>query len=148
MSETTATPPGPDAPPTEVAPTVGQAVDPAAPAPPEPEEGGSRAWLGVVAVFVVLALLAGAVGVLFVRVRDAQDRADEAVTLAGNQDALDAKIASLDASLAQLQSGSATAEEVQTARDQLASLRKCVNTALDAFAQATQSGKPVSITKC
>jgi hypothetical protein len=155
MPETTASPPAPDAPVTAVA----------LPAPPEPgvpEPGpvsaepvggaepaeGSRAWLGGLAVFVSLALLAGAVGVLFVRVQDAQDRADKAVTLVGDQAALNTKIATLDASLSQLQSGSATAADLQTARDQLTSLRKCVNTALDTFAQATQSGKPVSITKC
>ena len=145
MTETTSTTPAPDAPPTPVATAV---PPPPVPAEPEPASRGSRAWLGVLGGFIVVALLAGATAVLFVRVQEAQDRADEAVTLAGNQDALTARIESVDASLAQLESGSATAEDLQAARDQLASLRKCVNTALDAWAQATQSGKPVSITKC
>ena len=153
MSETTAIPPSPDAPVTAVAlPAPPEPPAPPTPASAEPVGGGgsgsSRGWLGGLAVFVVLALLAGAVGVLFVRVQHAQDRADKAVTLVGDQAALDTRIATLDASLSQLQSGSASAADLQTARDQLTSLRKCVNTALDAFAQGTQSGKPVSITKC
>ncbi|MFA5885053.1 MAG: hypothetical protein WDA60_14475 [Acidimicrobiia bacterium] len=148
MTETTSTTPAPDAPPTSVATTVPPPPAPAALAEPEPASRGSRAWLGVLAGLIAVALLSGATAVLFVRVQEAQDRADEAVTLAGNQDALTTRIDSVDASLAQLESGSATSEDLQAARDQLASLRKCVNTALDSFAQATQSGKPVSITKC
>jgi hypothetical protein len=105
--------------------------------------------LGVLAIVVVIALLAGATAVLFVRVREAQDRADEAVALAGGQDALEARIADLDDTLAGLRSdASATADDVAAAREQVAALRKCVNNALDAWAHATQSGKPASITKC
>lgn len=122
---------------------------PPPPTPAAPEAPRSRAWLGVTALFVVVALLAGATAVLFVRVQEAQDRADEAVVLAGSQDALTVRLDELDASLAGLQSsGSATADELDEARDQVGALRRCVNNALDAWAQSTQAGQPAAITKC
>jgi hypothetical protein len=130
--------------PTDPAPAAVAVADPV----PAPKR--SKGWLGVLAVVMAVALLAGATAVLFVRVQEAQDRADEAVVLAGSQDdALDARLADLDATLASIQtSGTATADDVAAARDQVSALRKCVNTALDAWSQATQAGKPVSITKC
>ena len=87
--------------------------------------------------------------VLFTRVQDAQDRADEAVTLAGGQDEIQARLETLDATLASVESsGTATADDLDAVRAQVTTLRKCVNNALDSFSQATQTGKPVSITKC
>jgi hypothetical protein len=160
MTDPTAQPPGagtptpeaaadatvaPDSPvPTDPSVPVGAGVD----AMPPPKR--SKSWLGVLAAVVAVALLAGATAVLFVRVQEAQDRADEAVVLAGSQDdALDARLADIDATLASIQaSGTATADDVSAARDQVSALRKCVNTALDVWSQATQAGKPVSITKC
>ncbi len=131
--------------PTVSADSAGAAVVASEPAPKR-----SKGWLGVLAGVVAVALLTGATAVLFVRVQEAQDRADEAVVLAGSQDdALDARLADLDATLASIESsGTATADGVSAARDQVSALRKCVNTALDAWSQATQAGKPVSITKC
>lgn len=125
----------------EVAPaTVG-----AAPAPARP----SRAWMGVVILFVVVATLAGATIALFVRVQDAQQTADDAIVLAGNQDALNARLDELDATLAAVQAdGATTADELAAAQDQVGSLRKCLNSAIDSWAQATQTGKPTSVTKC
>ena len=153
MTETTTT--TPDA-------AVAPAPDPTVAAPTDPPPATvaveepvaapkrSKGWLGVLAGVIVVALLAGATAVLFVRVQEAQDRADEAVILAGSQDdALDARLADLDAQLASIEaSGTATADDVAAARDQVSALRKCVNNALDSWAQATQAGKPVSITKC
>ena len=137
-------------------PTVPPVPDEAAavtPPPPPPaatpEAPRSRAWLGFTALFVVVALLAGATAVLFVRVQEAQDRADEAVVIAGNQDVLAGRIDAVDATLASLQtSGTATADDIAAARDQVTSLRRCVNNALEAWSQATQAGKAISITKC
>ena len=128
----------------------------AAPPPPppvDPAPARSKAWLGGLVAFVAVALVAGATAVLFVRVQEAQDRADEAVVLAGNQDAsqeaLEARLDSLDAALADLESsGSTTSGDVESVRGQVAALRRCVNSALDSFASATQAGRPVSITKC
>jgi len=116
----------------------------------EPAPKRSKGWLGVLAAVMVMAVLAGATAVLFVRVQEAQDQADKAVVLAGSEnDALDARLADLDATLASIKtSGTATADDVTAAREQVSTLRKCVNNALDAWSQATQAGKPVSITKC
>lgn len=120
-----------------------------APVVPELPAARSRGWIGVLIGFVVLGLLIGVNAVLFTRVQDAQDRADEAVTLAGGQDEIQAQLQDLDARLASAESSSvAAADDVDAARAQVAALRKCVNAALDSFAQATQSGRPVSITKC
>jgi uncharacterized protein HemX len=145
MSEVTTVSPSPEA----ATPAPPPPAPPAPPAAPEAAPARSRAWLGVLAAFVAMALLAGATAVLFVRVQEADDRADEAVTIASNQDVLEARIASLDQSLAALESsGTTTADDVAAVGDQVSSLRRCLNNALDAFAQATQSGKPVSINKC
>jgi len=120
-------------------------VSPAAPVAARP----SRSWMGVVILFVAVATLAGATIALFVRVQEAQQTADDAVVLAGNQDALNARIDELDATLASIESeGSTAADQAATARDQVGALRKCVNNAIDGWSQATQSGKPVSIAKC
>lgn len=105
--------------------------------------------MGVVVLFVVVATLAGATIALFVRVQQAQRTADDAVVLAGDQDAMNARIDDLDATLAPIRSqGTDTADDVAAAREQVGALRKCVNGAIDAWAQATQSGKPASIAKC
>jgi hypothetical protein len=136
--------------PSESAAPATELVVPATePVVPEPRAAKSRGWIGVLVGFVVLGLLVGVNAVLFTRVQDAQDRADEAVTLAGGQDEIEAQLQDLDARLASAESSDvATADDVDAVRAQVAALRKCVNTALDSFAQATQSGKPVSITKC
>lgn len=121
----------------------------APPVTPEPAAPKSRAWLGVLAGFVVLALLVGATGVLFARVQDAQDQADEAVTLAGNQEQLRTQLDQINATLADIQQGQTdVSDDVAALTTKLTALRKCVNTALDGFSQATQTGKPVAITKC
>ena len=135
-----------EAPATTAAPPVGP---PSAPVTPEPAAPKSRAWLGVLAGFVVLALLVGATAVLFTRVQDAQDQADEAVTLAGNQAQLQTQLDQINATLADIQQSQTDAsDDVAALTTQLTALRKCVNTALDGFSQATQTGKPVAITKC
>lgn len=132
-----------------VAPTGVAPTPPPPPTSPVPAPVRSRAWLGTVALFVVVALLAGATVALFVRVQDAQDTADEAVVLAGNQDALNVRLDELDATLASLGTdATSTADDVAAARDQLGALRKCVNNAIDAWAEATQTGKAAAITKC
>jgi hypothetical protein len=149
MTDTTTTIP-PDA----VAPApVDEA--PAPPGPPvaevapAPAHRPSRAWMGVVVLFVAVATLAGATIALFVRVQDAQKTADDAIVIAGNQDALNGRIDQLDTTLASIQTdGAATADDLAAARDQVGSLRKCVNNAIDSWAQATQTGKPTSVTKC
>ena len=148
MTDTTTTP----------TPTATTVVDAPAPAPDSilapppvaaPAAPRSRTWMGVVILFVAVATLAGATIALFVRVQEAQQTADDAIVLAGNQDALNARIDEIDATLASIESeGSAAADQAATARDQVGSLRKCVNNAIDGWSQATQSGKPVSITKC
>src|SRR6478672_8321038 len=68
-------------PPTTVAPTTAPAAAPTAPPPvptepamPEAAVPTSTAWLGWLVGFVVVALLAGATAVLFVRVQDAQQQ--------------------------------------------------------------------------
>lgn len=126
-------------------------VPPAVPVAPAPggAPGRSRTWMGVVILFVAVATLAGATVALFVRVQEAQQTADDAVVLAGNLDALSSRVDDVDATLASMQDqGTTTADDVAAARDQVGALRKCVNNAIDAWAQATQSGKPASITKC
>jgi hypothetical protein len=135
--------------------TTSVPTSPAAPAAPppvtaEPATPQSRAWLGVLAGLVVLALVVGANAVLFLRVQDAQDRADEAVTLAdGNQDQMQAQLDEIDAMLASIEEGQQElGDDASTVSDQVSALRRCVNNALDGFAQVTQSGKPVSVTKC
>ena len=161
MSETPATPESalastataPAAPPEPTAafsaPPHDSTAPPLAPVAPTSTRPKSRGWIGVLVGFVVLGLLVGANVVLFTRVQDAQDRADEAVTLAGGQDEIEARLGDLDARLASVESSSAaTADDIDAVRIQVTALRKCVNAALDSFAQATQSGKPVSITKC
>ena len=59
----------------------------------------------MLAGLVVLALLVGATAVLFTRVQDAQDQADEAVTLAGNQEQLQTQLDQINATLADIQQG-------------------------------------------
>src|SRR6188768_3917007 len=118
MTETTTTPdtvPAPTPDPTAPAdPTGPPEVAAATVAEPAPAPKRSKGWLGVLAVVMAVALLAGATAVLFVRVQEAQDQADKAVVLAGSQDdALDARLADLDATLASIQtSGTATADDV------------------------------------
>ena len=135
--------------PTTAAPV---AAPPTAPAPIIPEAAApkSRAWLGALAGFVVLALLVGANAVLFLRVQDAQDQADEAVTLAGGrQEQLQVHLDQINSTLAEIEQAQAdSGDDVAALTVQLTALRKCVNTALDGFSQATQTGKPVAITKC
>jgi peptidoglycan hydrolase CwlO-like protein len=99
---------------------------------------------------VVVALLAGATGVLFVRVQDAQHQADDAVSLAGgNQAQLQAQLDQINQTLTRIeQDGQSTSDDVATLTSQLTALKKCVNTALDSIAQAGQTGKPVAVTKC
>jgi uncharacterized protein HemX len=130
--------------------TAVETNDAPAPAIPEPAAPSSKAWLGWLAGFVVVALLAGATGVLFVRVQDAQQQADDAVTIAGgNQAQLQSQLDQVNQSLAQIRSdGQATSDDVATLTAQLTALKKCVNTALDSIAQAGQTGKPVGVTKC
>ena len=132
--------------------TVGPEPEPESPPPPPPPPSaapGSKMWMAVVALFVVVGLLAGVAAALFVRVQDAQRTADDAVVLAGNQDALTARLDELDVTLSAVRTdGSATAEDLDAARSQVSALRKCVNNAIDDWAEATQSGKPASITKC
>jgi len=135
----------------EIAPvTAVETSDATAPAIPEPAGPSSNAWLGWLAGFVVVALLAGATGVLFVRVQDAQQHADDAVTIAGgNQAQLQSQLDQVNQTLAQMrQDGQATSDDVATLTNQLTALKKCVNTALDSIAQAGQTGKPVAVTKC
>ena len=124
------------------------APTPEAPAPEAPPS--SKAWLGWLAGFVVVALLAGTTGVLFVRVQDAQRQADDAVTLAGgNQAQLQTQLDQINQTLTQIRGdGHATSDDVATLTSQLTALKKCVNTALDSIAQAGQTGKPVAVTKC
>jgi uncharacterized protein HemX len=141
---------------TEPPVTAAAPVAPSPPAPPteavvpEPVAPASKAWLGWLAGFVVVALLAGVTAVLFVRVQDAQQQADDAVTLAGgNQAQLQAQLDQINQSLTQIQGdGQATSDDVATLTSQLTALKKCVNTALDSIAQAGQTGKPVAVTKC
>jgi len=141
---------------TEPPVTTAAPVAPSPPAPPteavvpEPVAPASKAWLGWLAGFVVVALLAGVTAVLFVRVQDAQQQADDAVTLAGgNQAQLQAQLDQINQSLTQIQEdGQATSDDVATLTSQLTALKKCVNTALDSIAQAGQTGKPVAVTKC
>jgi uncharacterized protein HemX len=141
---TTATPPPP------VTPTTPAA----APSPAPPTSTGpapkSRAWLGVLGGLVAVALLVGANAVLFLRVQDAQDRADEAITLtSGSQDQMQAQLDEIDASLARIeQDQQDQGDDANTLTNQVSALRKCVNNALDGFAQATQTGKPAAVTKC
>lgn len=130
--------------------TTAETVD--APVTPEPEPS-SRAWLGWLAGFVVVALLVGATAVLFVRVQDAQQQADDATEVAsvagGTQADLQARLDQIDQTLTLIQEdGQATRDDVADLMAQYTALRKCVNTALDAIAQAGQTGKPVAITKC
>jgi uncharacterized protein HemX len=130
--------------------TALETTDAPAPVAPEPSAPSSKAWLGWLAGFVVVALLAGATGVLFVRVRDAQQQADDALTIAGgNQAGLQSQLDQINQTLAQIQRDEqATSDDVATLTAQLTALKKCVNTALDSIAQAGQTGKPVAVTKC
>ena len=132
-----AAPAAPPTPPTE--PVVPEAAAPA-----------SKAWLGWLCGFVVVALLAGVTAVLFVRVQDAQQQADDAVTLAGgNQAQLQAQLDQINQTLTQIQQDEqATSDDVAALTSQVTALKKCVNTALDSIAQAGQTGKPVAVTKC
>jgi uncharacterized protein HemX len=137
---------------TTAAPVAPTAPPPASTEPvvPEPSGPSSRAWLAWLAGFVVVALLAGVTAVLFVRVQDAQQQADDAVTLAGgNQAQLQSQLDQINQTLAQIgQDDQATSDDVATLTSQLTALKKCVNTALDSIAQAGQTGKPVAVTKC
>ena len=142
---------------TTAAPVATPAVPPEAPPPaptepvvPESSAPSSKAWLGWLVGFVVVALLAGVTAVLFVRVQDAQQQADDAVTLAGgNQAQLQAQLDQINQTLMQIQhDGQATSDDVATLTNQVGALKKCVNTALDSIAQAGQTGKPVAVTKC
>jgi len=120
------------------------------PVSPEPAPPSSKAWLGWLVGFVIMALLAGATAVLFVRVHDAQQQADDAVTIAGgNQAQLQVQLDHINQTLTQIQrDGQATSDDVAAVTNQVTALKKCVNTALDSIAQAGQSGKPVAVTKC
>jgi uncharacterized protein HemX len=130
--------------------TALETADAPAPVAPEPATPQSSAWLGWLAGFVVVALLAGATGVLFVRVQDAQQQADDAVAVAGgNQAQLQSQLDQINQTLTRIQQdGQATSDDVATLTSQLTALKKCVNTALDSIAQAGQTGKPVAVTKC
>jgi peptidoglycan hydrolase CwlO-like protein len=130
--------------------TALETADAPAPMAPEPTAPQSKAWLGWLAGFVVVALLAGATGVLFVRVQDAQQQADDAVAVAGgNQAQLQSQLDQINQTLTRIQQdGQATSDDVATLTSQLTALKKCVNTALDSIAQAGQTGKPVAVTKC
>jgi peptidoglycan hydrolase CwlO-like protein len=130
--------------------TAVEIADAAAPVTPEPSAPSSKAWWGWLIGFVVVALLVGETGVLFVRVQDAQQQADEAVTLAGgNQAQLQAQLDQINEALTRIQQdGQATSNDAATLTTQLAALKKCVNTALDSIAQAGQTGKPVAVAKC
>ena len=139
--------------------TAVETTDPSAPNPapgpvtPTADPPSSKAWLGWLAGLVVVALLAGATAVLFVRVQDAQDQADDAAAVAavagGSQAQLQAQLDQINQSLSQLQDGEqATSDDVASLTSQYTALKKCVNTALDAIAQAGQTGKPVAVTKC
>ena len=128
-------------------------VAPTEPITPEPARSGSKAWLGWLVGFVALALMAGVTAVLFVRVQDAQQQADDATAVAavagGTQAELQSQLDEIDVTLSQLeQDGEATSEDVVALTNQYTALKKCVNTALDAIAQAGQTGKPVAVTKC
>jgi uncharacterized protein HemX len=128
-------------------------VAPSEPVDPEPPARSSKAWLAWLAGLVVVALLAGATAVLFVRVQDAQQQADDATAVAtvagGSQAQLQAQLNEIDQTLTELQQdGQATRDDVVDLTSQYTALRKCVNTALDAIAQAGQTGKPVAVTKC
>src|SRR5262245_32116465 len=123
------------------------------PAPPESATPSSKAWLGWLAGFVVVALLAGATAVLFVRVQDAQDQAHDAAAVAavagGTQAQLQAQLDEINQSLSQVQQdGQATSDEVASLTSQYTALKKCVHAALDAIAHAGQTGKPGAATKC
>jgi uncharacterized protein HemX len=119
---------------------------PTEPVVPEASAPASKAWLGWLVGFVVVALLAGVTAVLFVRVQDAQQQADDAVTIAGgNQAQLQTQLDQINQTLTQIQQdGQATSDDVATLSSQVTALKKCVNTALDSIAQAGQSGKPVA----
>jgi peptidoglycan hydrolase CwlO-like protein len=135
---------------TEPPVTVAAPVAPSEPVVLEPPARSSKAWLGWLAGFAALALLAGATAVLFVRVQDAQQQADDAVAVAGgSQTQLQAQLDQINRTLTEIQQdGQATRDDVADLTSQLTALKKCVNTALDAIAQAGQTGKPVTVTKC
>ena len=136
------------------APTVAAPTAPTAPATepvvPEAPPPASKAWLGWLAGFVVLALLVGVNAVLFVRVQDAEQQADDAVALAGgNQAQLQSQLDQINQKLAQLQADAqGTSDDVATLSSQVTALKKCVNNVIDGVAQAAQTGKPVAVTKC
>jgi uncharacterized protein HemX len=133
-----------------VAPLEAPPPVPTEPVVPEASAPASKAWLGWLVGFVVVALLAGVTAVLFVRVQDAQRQADDAVTIAGgNQAQLQTQLDQINQTLTQIQQdGQATSDDVATLSSQVTALKKCVNSALDSIAQAGQSGKPVAVTKC
>jgi len=146
-------PPAPTESPTAPAAPAAPAETTAAPTPPVVPQAAppsSKAWLGWLVGLVVVALLAGATAVLFVRVQDAQQKADDAVSVAGgNQAQLQAQLDQINQKLAQIeQDGQHTSDDVAALRTQVTALKKCVNTALDSIAQAGQTGKPVTVTKC
>ena len=130
--------------------TTLETTDAPGPVAPTPAAPSSKAWMGWLAGFVVVALLAGATGVLFVRVQDAQHKAQDAVTIAGgNQAQLQAQLDQINQSLTQIkQDNQATSDDVAKLTSQVGALKKCVNTALDSIAQAGQTGKPVAVSKC
>ncbi len=138
------------APAATAAPSEAPPPAPTEPVVPEAPAPTSKAWLGWLVGFVVVALLAGVTAVLFVRVQDAQQQADDAVTLAGgNQAQLQTQLDQINQTLTQIQQdGQATSDDVATLSSQVTALKKCVNTALDSIAQAGQTGKPVAVTKC
>ena len=146
----TATAPTAAAPTAPTGPPMAPPPAPTEPVIPEAAAPASKAWLGWLVGFVVVALLAGATAVLFVRVQDAQQQADDAVTLAGgNQAQLQSQLDQINQTLTQIQQdGQATGDDVAALTNQVNSLKKCVNTALDSIAQAGQTGKPVAVTKC
>ncbi|MEI8001746.1 MAG: hypothetical protein WCI50_10375, partial [Actinomycetes bacterium] len=118
---------------------------------PAPVTAGprSRGWVGVLVVGVVMALLLGVNGVLFVRVRDAQaasDRAARSATLeaqlAARLDALDRQVRSIDSSQVD------AAGQVAAVGKDVTALRKCVNDAVDGIAKAVATGKAGTVSKC
>jgi uncharacterized protein HemX len=150
VTEPPVTTAAPVAPAATAAPPVAPPPAPPEPVVPEAPAPTSKAWLGWLVGFVVVALLAGVTAVLFVRVQDAQQQADDAVTLAGgNQAQLQTQLDQINQTLTQIQQdGQATSDDVATLSSQVTALKKCVNTALDSIAQAGQTGKPVAVTKC
>jgi hypothetical protein len=119
--------------------------------PVEPAQSprASRVWIGAAFLLAVIAVLVGMNAVLFTRVQHLQRRVDDAVTIATAQNQIQTRIDALDTSVRSVGASQQDASaQLDTVSGQVSSLRKCVNNALDAVAQATQSRRSVSITKC